>query len=268
MDILNNDITFSYEDIVSDKEVYSSFLIMCCPCIMPQKTYVYMSSLVESDVNEWFTVDDEALCIVLLENSLSRWNEEYLHRLSLQTPSGEDKFSVKLDLKTVTFSPPRYSTSKQEEDKKNTGWTCDGINRFMEIKDDVVSFRTKGKVSDFSTISQTPVRISKKDLSKVYTEYCSHFKDKSCRTKRNESKKWVSSSAQRRSNVYEDSRLHSFHRTKRNREEHALAAVMKRIQTTQVPKLEGCDNAMNPMKQIDMEDIDLDIDKKTNAVAL
>ena len=88
---------------------------------MPQKTYVYMSSLSESSVDNWFTVDDEALCVVLLENSLTKWNEEFDHRLGLNIGDDKDRFSVKLDLKSVKFSPTKYSTSKQDRDKKILG---------------------------------------------------------------------------------------------------------------------------------------------------
>ena len=118
---LANDVTFTYEDLITDKEIYSSFLMMCGPCIMPQKTYVYMSSLSESSVDNWFTVDDEALCVVLLENSLTKWNEEFDHRLGLNIGDDKDRFSVKLDLKSVKFSPTKYSTSKQDRDKKILG---------------------------------------------------------------------------------------------------------------------------------------------------
>jgi len=64
-------VTYVYES----KEMYASFLNRCMkPCI-GTKAYHRFSHGKES-LDSFFTVDDEALCILIIMNSYSKWKDE------------------------------------------------------------------------------------------------------------------------------------------------------------------------------------------------
>jgi hypothetical protein len=96
-------------------------------------------------ISDVATPSDEALALLLLENSERRWTTEYLNQVAKEQANQEKPQAVPL---------PKYTglgNGKQDKGftKKFGGWTQAGIQRYNEIFDDVVNDRKHfGKTFD------------------------------------------------------------------------------------------------------------------------
>lgn len=64
-------VTYVYES----KEIYATFLKRCMkPCIGTKKYHRFSHG--KEPLDDYFTVDDEALCILIIMNSYSKWKDE------------------------------------------------------------------------------------------------------------------------------------------------------------------------------------------------
>ena len=101
------------------KEIYASFVALCSDCVVHHSRFKNKGSSSRS-VSEWFTVHDEALCMVILENCVYKWNSEYTLRRELNRDSNNNELHLdavlhlKLD-RAMKNSLPRTKYSERVE---------------------------------------------------------------------------------------------------------------------------------------------------------
>lgn len=123
--------------IYRSKETYASFISKCMlPCV-GRKTYRSFETGAKS-LEESFTVEDEALCLLVLVNSISKWQDEArwrtdnpeFHTISKKVPDCTQK----------TFSKSLYTefnTAGEATERKKTtrhGWSHEGQIIFLLFK--------------------------------------------------------------------------------------------------------------------------------------
>ena len=140
-DLLNMNM---FEVLGSEKN-YASFLLFCAQSVRPYSVYIDKVRCKE-DIDNWITSDDDALCWVILQNSVERWNSEYALRNGKRTI--ESEYSVKgiMEIKLTkeekhSLPPSLYTESKIDTKRKFCGWDETGIKAFREVKHANIQFR-------------------------------------------------------------------------------------------------------------------------------
>jgi hypothetical protein len=119
--------------IYKTKENYASFVSKCMlPCVGQAKHRAFITGA--KSLEDSFTVEDEALCILVLVNSYRKWKDEARWRLE----SLENRNATKLPEEVMkTLSKALYTESNTEDEgKRNTrqGWSHEGQVAFVLIK--------------------------------------------------------------------------------------------------------------------------------------
>ena len=128
------------------KEIYASFVALCSDCVVHHSRFKNKASSSRS-VSEWFTVHDEALCMVILENCVYKWNSEYTLRRELNRESNNNELHLdavlhlKLDRAMKNSLPRTKYSERVEGEGTNRGWSLEGVERFMVIKTKVEETR-------------------------------------------------------------------------------------------------------------------------------
>ena len=141
--------------VLGSEKAYASFLLFCAQSVRPYSVYIEKVRCKE-DIDNWITSDDDALCWVILQNSVERWNSEYALRIGKRTM--ESEYSVKgiMEIKLTkeeknSLPPSLYTESKTDTKRKFCGWDETGIRAFREIKCANIQFR-KNSMAETSIV--------------------------------------------------------------------------------------------------------------------
>lgn len=106
------------------------------------------------------TASDEAMALLLLENSSSRWNREF----ELKEERGEKVEIFEEDLPPTKYTSAGYNKQQKGFTKRNKGWKQAGIDRFNEILDAVTADRElNGKSFDVAFAQLMKTQKQKED---------------------------------------------------------------------------------------------------------
>ena len=145
--------------IYKTQEIYASFVSKCMsPCIglAAYRSYVTGAKSLE----ECFTVEDEAMCLLVLVNSYRKWKDEARWRLQSYTNRVASKVPEEI---MRSFSKSLYTESNVDEGGKRTtrqGWSHEGQAVFILFK--------------------RAVALKRKTFPNI-EEYKRHLSDKICR---------------------------------------------------------------------------------------
>ena len=133
--------------VLKSKEDYSSFLLLCAGAVRPSTVYADRVRN-EASIETWITTDDEALCWVILQNSVRRWNKEYIlrHHNKITNSANQMKgiLEVKLTKEEKNSLPAAiYTERKVDTQRKLCGWNEEGITSFSDIKKSIEKFRVE-----------------------------------------------------------------------------------------------------------------------------
>ena len=139
------------------KELYASFVGMCAGCIVGYHRYKtslrkYLSSDPDGLCHNWLTSDDEAMCWLMIENAVDKWNAEFTVRCNqvlqntntgTQGPNYGGFQATKLTKRDKEGLPMLKYTEKITENnrKKLCGWDHHGVDRFKTLKNEIDQFR-------------------------------------------------------------------------------------------------------------------------------
>lgn len=134
------------------------------PCVMGRQSFPggKYEHLAKIPLSNQVTTSDEAFTVIAYENGRDCWND------MLRTDRNNKKIKKEL---------LRYSIGSGKEAKKYEGWTQEGIDRFLDIRDDIRKDR-KGKrrkrfeyefMDDMTKICQSLNDIKKKKKNKRLT---------------------------------------------------------------------------------------------------
>ena len=192
---------------LNTKEKYASFVGMCASCIMGYhryrtalRKYIAMNKSGAGLCHNWLTPDDEAMCWLMIENGLAKWNAEFEKRSkqfqenesSSDNPNYGGFQSTKLTKDQKRALPLLKYTEKttMSGKKKLCAWTHDAINRFKKLKREIVLFRYEHELVEVedSEVEQLKPKIEMvngksayvlTDKYKVYAEYATSVMSRS-----------------------------------------------------------------------------------------
>ena len=122
----------------SSKEIYASFVALCGNCVVHHTKYK-SKACIGTDLN-WFTVDDEALSMLILENCVHKWNSEYTIRRSLNQEQNDGVvhldavLAMKMSREIKQTLPRTKFTERSEGEGNIGGWSVEGVERFKVLK--------------------------------------------------------------------------------------------------------------------------------------
>ena len=156
--------------IYKSKDTYASFVSTCMmPCVGKDVHRSYVTGA--KTLEECFTVEDEAMCLLVLVNSYRKWQDEAKWRLE----SNGDKRVTKVpeDIMRI-FSKTLYTeTLKDDEGKRVTrhGWSGEGQAVFLLLKRAVaLKRRTFPDIEEYRTyVSDKMCRKSKRKAQRDLT---------------------------------------------------------------------------------------------------
>ena len=140
-------INDSYEmkNIHSSKESYASFLHLFATCIVPTAQYKDAIFKDQSKFEKSFSEHDEAMCITILDNNLSKWKMEAVYKLeNMGTLVPKDLKAISLTKEQIKSIPNAKYTMRNSTDKATnlrSGWGHQGMKAFHDNMEKVTSFR-------------------------------------------------------------------------------------------------------------------------------
>ena len=134
--VTSQETVFDMKAVHLNSDLYTSFLHLCAICVVPDQRFKHMIKD-KKPLHEWFTVDDEALAMVILENSVLKWNKEF----ALKIVNPATFFTVVLTKNQRRSLPTARFTEVRDGNKLLTGWGSPGVGRFTELKQEVMNFR-------------------------------------------------------------------------------------------------------------------------------
>jgi hypothetical protein len=149
--ILIND-SYEMKDIHSSKENYASFLHLFATCIVPTAQYKDAIFKNQSKFEKCFSEHDEAMCITIFDNNLSKWKMEAVYKLeNMGTLVPKDLKAISLTKVQIKGIPNAKYTMRSSTDKATnlrSGWGHEGMKAFHDNMEKVTSFR---KTDQFKT---------------------------------------------------------------------------------------------------------------------
>jgi len=125
-----------YSGVRTTDKGYTAFLDICVRPIMSSKLFnVIMNG--EESIKKQIPPDCEALGIVLLLNAHLKWEEEAQYR-KVHGLGVDDKLPAEA---RDSFSNNEYTESELTHSSRRSGWSPEGLNKFMVIKSDIIKFR-------------------------------------------------------------------------------------------------------------------------------
>ena len=123
--------------------IYASFFRIFARGILPHKKIKTLISGSTSEFNSTFTAQDEALLIVILDNNLIRWRDEFHKKLD-NVQGNLDAFpNAKLSKKDKQDLPqPKYTMVKLGSSNLRGTWDDQGFGKFLDILEVITEFRT------------------------------------------------------------------------------------------------------------------------------
>ena len=170
------------------KELYASFVGMCAGCIVGYHRYKtslrkHLSHDPEGQCHKWLTPDDEAMCWLMIENGVDKWNAEFnvrcnriLQNDAAQGPNYGGFQSTKLPKEDKDGLPMLKYTEKLTENgrKKLCGWDHMGVARFKTLKREIELFRYDHELVKIGPREVLKPKVQEMNGKRVYvlqTEY-------------------------------------------------------------------------------------------------
>ena len=180
------------------KELYASYVGMCAGCIVGYHRYKtalrkHLSQDPEGLCHMWLTPDDEAMCWLMIENAVNKWNAEFTVRCNqvLQNDTGAQGpnyggfQSTRLTKQDKETLPMLKYTEKLTENgrKKLCGWDHIGVARFKTLKSEIELFRYDHETVQIGSKEELRKKIQVVNGKNVvvlrdeYKEYSAHASD-------------------------------------------------------------------------------------------
>ena len=161
--------------VLIDKDKYASFVTFCASCIVGSQKYKGCL-LSENSCAEWHTPDDEAMCWLILENGVKKWNKEFKLKKEKMNTGSRNYLgfqSIKLTKEEKGTLPASKYTEKRtnSESKKLSGWDHEGVTRFKDLKMEIIGFRYEHSVDSRGKVIPQIGHDGKMTFSKKYDEY-------------------------------------------------------------------------------------------------
>ena len=143
---------FAVDNIHSTKQTYAAFVHLFAKCVVPTTIFKDMTLRSQGTYHETFTASDEALCLLILENNVSKWKSE-AHK-KIEKNQGKlpehlkDIILNKNEMKSIPKSKYTMGTGA-ESNNLRSGWNHEGITRFTELKEQVMTFRAGNMFNPF-----------------------------------------------------------------------------------------------------------------------
>ena len=183
---------------LTTKDAYASFVGMCASGIVGYHRYKtalrkYLAKGRDGLCHNWITPDDEAMCWLMIENGLGKWNAEFELRSSEFDRRANDNSdftnyggfqSTKLTKVQRRDLPLLKYTEKTTESgkKKLCAWSHSAVTRFKKLKREIQMFRYEHdyvRVNNSGEEELRPVleKVNGKNVYKLtrkYREYSEH----------------------------------------------------------------------------------------------
>ena len=115
------------------------------------KSLVTTAATCKTDVNGWFTPQDEALALVLFENGIHSWRKDFEKRYELADENAAGIMKVKLSKKDKSDLPPhKYTQRKSGSSTLLKGWSVEGLIRYSDLVKSCLNFRQTNIFDEFS----------------------------------------------------------------------------------------------------------------------
>lgn len=147
------------EKMREDKELYTIFYddILCC--VIGKKLWRKRLSIATETAAKVATPLDEAIALLLLENSWDVWREQFERKYSgtvfspseiaVLNPPGKEADARTKEARVASKFVPLYSSKSAEEGRPiHDGWSAEGLNRFTQLYNMVTTNRGRFKEFD------------------------------------------------------------------------------------------------------------------------
>ena len=151
------------------QERYCAFLFLFGRRVVSQNLYKERRDCSHERFEKVYTMQDEALAIVILKNNLLKWQEEAkLRKLKCEDFKNTDLMNVKITSKEMADCPKPLYTMNLEYDESNlrSGWGDAGFKEFMKILKKVNAFRDKDEFMEIKNFTMDTLSTKKKKSRK------------------------------------------------------------------------------------------------------
>ena len=135
---------YNVSSIHESPDTYTAFVHLFACCVMRKTKYKHMIEKEPDKFETTFTPDDEALCMIILDNNINKWKKEAELKLKKCGPHIPKVLrGVTLTKEEVKDVPPNKYTMRDSDGPSNlkTGWGTLGLNTFYRYKECVVKLR-------------------------------------------------------------------------------------------------------------------------------
>ena len=138
--------------IHSTKETYAAFVHLFAKCIVPSTIFKDVTHRSQGKFHDTFTPADEALCLIILDNNVSKWKTEAQKKVEknqgIIPQHLKDIILDKNEMKSIPKSKYTMGTGS-ESNNLRSGWNHDGMTNYTELKEQVVKFRSENLFNPF-----------------------------------------------------------------------------------------------------------------------
>jgi hypothetical protein len=129
--------------IHTTKETYAALVYLFAKCIVPSQLFKDMIQHSQGTFDKTFTVQDEAMCLLILSNNLPRWVAEAKAKVE-HNGNSLPKCLTNVTLpKAIASTIPksRYTMGTEESSNLRSGWGPEGMAKYEDFDNKVEQFR-------------------------------------------------------------------------------------------------------------------------------